>query len=104
MKFDHVAVNVTDIARSVKWYKDTLDAKVLYSDDTWAFLSAGGIRIALTLEKEHPAHIAFHVGPKPSAEFLAKAKTHRDGSVSRYIVDPDGNAIEWIYYTKRTGV
>lgn len=98
MKFDHVAVNVTDIARSVKWYRETLQADVLYEDDSWAFLEAGGVRIALTLARQHPSHIAFDIGPNPPDEFLHRAKTHRDGSISRYVVDPDGNAIEWIFY------
>jgi len=98
MKFDHVAVNVADIAASVEWYSETLGAAVLYQDATWAFLEAGGVKIALTLKKQHPAHIAFDIGPNPPTEFFQKAKRHRDGSISRYVADPDGNAIEWIHY------
>lgn len=98
MKFDHVAINVSDIARSVGWYRETLGATILYQDETWAFLQIGGAKIALTQSRQHPAHIAFDVGPAPSEEFLAKAKAHRDGSISRYVVDPDGNAIEYIHY------
>ena len=96
--FDHVAVNVESIAASVEWYRATIGATVLYQDETWAFLEAGGVRIALTLRKQHPAHIAFDIGPNPPEEFLKKAKTHRDGSISQYIVDPDGNAIELIHF------
>jgi len=103
MKFDHVAVNVTDIARSVRWYRESLGAEVLYQDDTWAFLEAGGVKIALTLRNQHPAHIAFDIGQDPPEEFWAKAKRHRDGSVSRYVADPDGNAIEWIHWPSRGG-
>ncbi len=33
MKFDHVALNVKDIARSVAWYKNL--AHVLYEESTW---------------------------------------------------------------------
>jgi len=102
MKFDHVAVNVADIAKSVEWYRKTLDAGVLYQDETWAFLEVGGIKMALTLPSQHPGHIAFDIGPEPPEEFLKKAKTHRDGSISRYFVDPDGNAIEWIHYPGKT--
>jgi catechol 2,3-dioxygenase-like lactoylglutathione lyase family enzyme len=101
MKFDHVAVNVSDIGRSVEWYRANLQAMVLYQDETWAFLEAGGAKIALTLKTQHPAHIAFDVGPNPPEEFRLKAKRHRDGSVSRYIADPDGNAIEWIQYPEK---
>lgn len=98
MKFDHIAVNVAQIQRAVDWYAEQLGARVLYQDDTWAFLEAGGIKIALTLSVQHPAHMAFDIGPDASEEFLSKAKLHRDGSISRYVVDPDGNAIEWIHY------
>ena len=98
MKFDHVAVNVADIAKSVDWYKEKLGAEVLYQDATWAFLSAGGSKIAWTVADQHPPHFAFDIGPNPSEEFLKGAKKHRDGSISRYINDPDGNAIEMISY------
>ena len=98
MKFDHVAVNVSDIQKSVEWYKKTLGARVLYQDETWAFLEVGGAKIALVLPSQHPGHIAFDVGPAPADEFMNKAKRHRDGSLSQYFVDPDGNAIEWIHY------
>jgi catechol 2,3-dioxygenase-like lactoylglutathione lyase family enzyme len=98
VKFDHVAVNVADIARSVDWYRANLGAEVLYQDGTWAFLRAGGAKIALTVTDQHPPHIGFDVGPNPPPEFFKGAKAHRDGSVSRYVSDPDGNAIEWIHY------
>lgn len=101
MKFDHVALNVKDISVSVRWYEEHLGARVLYQDDTWAFLEAGGVKLALTLPRQHPPHVAFDVGTAPSAEFLRKARPHRDGSVSQYVVDPDGNAIEWICYPEK---
>jgi catechol 2,3-dioxygenase-like lactoylglutathione lyase family enzyme len=65
IRFDRVAVNVRSIAPSVEWYRSTIGAKVLYQEETRAFLK--------------------------------KAKTHRDGTVSHDVVDPDGNAIECIY-------
>ena len=98
MNFDHVALNVKDITRSVEWYVTAVGAKVLYQDDTWAMLDAGGVKLALTLPNQHPRHIAFDVGPLPTGDFLRKARSHRDGSLSQYAVDPDGNAIEWIHY------
>lgn len=98
MRFDHVAVNVEEIQRAVDWYADNLGAKMLYQDDTWAFMEAGGAKIALTLKSQHPAHLAFDIGPTPDEDFMKKANRHRDGSISRYVVDPDGNAIEWIHY------
>ena len=102
MKFDHVAINVADIGRSVAWYKEKLGAEVLYQDATWAFLQTGGTKLALTLPGQHPAHLAFDIGGAPSEEFLKGAKVHRDGSISKYVTDPDGNAIEWIHYPEGT--
>lgn len=101
MKCDHIALNVQDIARSVEWYCANTGAQVLYQDESWAFLEVGGFRLALTLPQQHPPHIAFDIGPAPSEEFLRKARVHRDGSVSRYVVDPDGNAVEWIHYPRK---
>ena len=90
-KIDHVAVTVTNIERSIKWYEDNLDAEVIYSDDTWAFLQFDNIKLALVTEDEHPYHIAFEVEE-------VVGKKHRDGSVSKYIEDPSGNKIELIKY------
>lgn len=101
MRFDHVAVNVRDVKTSVEWYKRALGATVLYQDETWAMMLAGGVKVALTIPKQHPGHIAFDVGPEPSPDFLATAKKHRDGSISKYVVDPDGNAIEYIHYPRQ---
>ena len=102
MKFDHVAVNVAEIAKAVDWYRETLGAEILYQDATWAFLRVGGAKLALTLPGQHPAHVAFDVGNTPPESFFKGAKTHRDGSISRYVSDPDGNAIEWIHYPEGT--
>lgn len=101
MRFDHVALSVEDIARSVAWYVAATGARVLYQDATWAMLEVGGVKIALTLPQQHPPHVAFDIGPAPAEEFMKKARVHRDGSISRYVVDPDGNAIEWIHYPEK---
>ena len=102
MKFDHVAINVADIARSVVWYQEKLGAEILYQDASWAFLKTGDTKLALTLPQQHPAHIAFDIGDTASEEFMKGAKVHRDGSISKYTSDPDGNAIEWIHYPEGT--
>jgi catechol-2,3-dioxygenase len=104
VNFDHVAINVADIARSVDWYKAQVGAEVLYQDSSWAFLRVGGTKLALTLPNQHPPHVAFDVGPNPPETFFKGAKVHRDGTVSRYVSDPDGNAIEWIHYPEGTNL
>ena len=94
MKIDHIALQVNDIKESVEYYKN-YGSRVLYQDDTWAFLEFDNIKLALVVEDEHPYHIAFEVDE-------VDGKTHRDGSVSKYIDDPSGNKIELIKYTKNT--
>ena len=98
MKFDHVAINVADIAKSVAWYTERVGAKVLYQDDTWGLVEVGGVKLALTILNQHPAHVAFDLGAEPGEDLFRKGKTHRDGSISYYVNDPDGNAVEFIHY------
>ena len=59
MKIDHVAINVADIKKSVNWYVENMSAKVDYEDDTWAMLSIGDTKLALTIEYQHPPHVAY---------------------------------------------
>ena len=98
MKFDHVAINVSDIARAATWYTERVGAKVLYQDATWGLLEVGGVKLALTIPDQHPAHVAFDLGENPGEDVFRKGKTHRDGSISYYVNDPDGNAVEFIHY------
>ena len=94
MKIDHIALQVNDIKESVEYYKN-YGSRVLYQDETWAFLEFDNIKLALVVEDEHPYHIAFEVDILPHTENVQK---HRDGSISYYIKDPSGNTIEIIKY------
>ncbi len=95
MKVDHVAINVEDISKSVEWYARNFSADVLYSDDTWAMLSIGEFKVALTVKSQHPPHLAFRV---ENLETEAEVREHRDGTKYVYKTDPDGNTIELIQY------
>lgn len=102
MELDHVAVPSSDIARSVEWYRTHLGAKVLFQDDTWAFLALGNIKLALVSPHQHPPHVAVSV-TRPQLEAAAAEAgipidRHRDGSEGIYIHDPFGNAVEMIHY------
>ena len=96
-KIDHVAVTVTNIERSIKWYEDNLDAEVIYSDDTWAIVKAGDIKIALMIGDKHKPHIAFRVEDMHAFD-QSEIGIHRDGVIYIYKEDPDGNCIEWVCY------
>ncbi|MBL8149198.1 MAG: VOC family protein, partial [Blastocatellia bacterium] len=87
----HIAISVPDIEKAVDWYTEKFSCKVLYKDDTWAFLEFANIKLALVIPEQHPAHIAFVT---PKAEDYGKLKAHRDGTRSIYIADPFGNSIE----------
>ncbi len=97
MNLDHVAINVRSIDSSVQWYSENLELEVLYQDESWAMLKVGQTKIALTVASQHPPHLGFSVenlGDIP----CESPKYHRDGSAYHYISDPDGNAIEFVYY------
>jgi catechol 2,3-dioxygenase-like lactoylglutathione lyase family enzyme len=102
MTVDHIAVQSTDIAKTVDWYVQTLGAAILYQDATWAFLKMGNTKIAIVSPQQHPPHIAVSVS-QPDLERAAanagiRIDTHRDGTKGIYIHDPAGNAIELIHY------
>ncbi len=90
-KIDHIAIVVNDIKESVAYYVDNYDCMILHCDESWGYLQFDNIKLALVLKDEHPPHIAFEVDE-------VEGKTHRDGSVSKYIDDPSGNKIALIEY------
>ncbi len=101
--FDHVAQQVPDVADAVTWYQATLpDCRVLYQDPTWAFLLAGGVKLALIQQGHHPDHVAWRV-TETELERLAAAhgqtiRTHRDHTRSIYVEAPGGRWVEFIAY------
>lgn len=88
---DHIAIPVTDLSGTVDYYKETFKCKVLYQDDTWAFLQFNNIKLAFVVPEQHPPHIAFI---HKEAESFGPLKLHRDGTRSIYIKDPSGNTLE----------
>jgi catechol 2,3-dioxygenase-like lactoylglutathione lyase family enzyme len=99
--FDHIALSVKDITESVRWYEHTLQASVLYKDETWAMLEVSGVKLALTIPTQHPPHLAFAVDD--IKELGSQYREHRDGSCYVYKCDPDGNTIELIYWRNNNG-
>lgn len=88
-RIDHVAIQVEDIARAVKWYTERFACEVDYQDRTWAFIRFANVALALVKPEEHPPHFAVLVddaGPT--------AVTHRDGTRSVYLTDSEGNPLE----------
>ena len=103
MHFDHVALLVPDIAAALDWWQRTVPgARVVYADDSWGLLEAGGARMAFVTEGEHPQHVAFQVSgaelERLAAEHAAPIAVHRDGSRSFYLRAPGDGHLEVIAY------
>jgi catechol 2,3-dioxygenase-like lactoylglutathione lyase family enzyme len=103
VQFDHVALQVSDIPQALAWWQETVPgATVLYQDETWALLEAGGARLAFVMADEHPDHLAFKVSTdeleRLAAERGAAIDGHRDGSRSFYMAAPGGHGVELIAY------
>jgi catechol 2,3-dioxygenase len=111
---DHVHLNVCDLERSIRFYRDVIGFSVLDREGNVARLTADGRRALVTLEQPEGAapkpagttglyHFALLL---PSREHLAQIVLHFAGlnmplghsdhlvSEALYLNDPDGNGIE----------
>jgi catechol 2,3-dioxygenase-like lactoylglutathione lyase family enzyme len=103
VQFDHVAQPVPDIAAALEWWRRMVPgARVLYADDTWGLLEAGGARLAFVMADQHPHHLAFKVSAgelvRLAAEHGAEIALHRDASRSFYLEAPGDARVEVIAY------
>jgi len=103
VKFDHVAQPVPDIAEALAWWQRTVPgARVLYADETWGLLEAGGAKLAFVLAEQHPQHLAFAVSGETlerlAAEHGGEIALHRDGSRSFYLEAPGDGRLEIVAY------
>jgi len=103
VRFDHVALQVPDIAAALDWWCRLVPgAQVLYSDETWGLIEAGGAKLAFVMAAQHPDHLAFKVSGEAlerlAAEHGAAVSGHRDGSRSFYVQAPGGSYVEIIAY------
>lgn len=103
-KFDHIAFVVNDVPEAVSFYSSTFaDVEVLYLDESWAFITLDGVKIAFVIAEQHPPHLAMRIDDRAAFEGAAmqhgkKISVHRDLSESFYFHDPSGNVIEVMYY------
>lgn len=122
----HLALRVTDLSKSRRFYEDALDMKVVWEPDAEnVYFSSGSDNLALhqipqdELSTYRPAkgqlldhvgvildnpqavermfaELAPKIGPLGGA-IIKQPKQHRDGSYSFYFSDPDGNVIQALY-------
>ena len=122
----HVALRVTDLARSRTFYEQVLGMKAVWEPDADnVYLSSGTDNLALhqiargelAAYASSPAQLLDHIGvilESPEAvdrmyreiaprlaqlggDILKQPKQHRDGSYSFYFCDPDGTVIQALY-------
>jgi len=122
----HLALKVTDITRSRAFYEQLFGFRVVWEPDPGSvYLSSGSDNLALHQIPGHELHDYAKPGPQfldhcglivdsPTAvdrlfsvvepqlsrfgaRIVKRPKQHRDGSVSFYLTDPDGNVIQILY-------
>lgn len=101
--FDHVALQVPDVSAALDWWREAVPgARVLYADETWGLLEAGGAKLAFVVADEHPGHLAFKVSnlelDRLAGVHDLEISSHRDGSRSFYLDAPGDHHVEVIAY------
>ncbi len=105
---NHVTLAVSDVARSVSFYRDVLgfSLRALWAEG--AYLEAGTLWLCLSKDDEAQLaprpdymHVAFSVSPDDydalKARILSAAALWRDNTsegASTYFLDPDGHKLE----------
>jgi catechol 2,3-dioxygenase-like lactoylglutathione lyase family enzyme len=108
-KLGMVMLIVSDMKRSVAFYRDALGLEVKHESEPWSELSAGTISIGLhhpgdePIEPEHGAVLMFYVDDAARAveelrakgvEIVRDAEREEYGGVLAAIADPDGYPIQ----------
>ena len=124
----HLALWVRDMAKSRSFYEGILGMKVVWEPDPDnVYLTSGSDNLALHQISQEQIHefkakigqMMDHFGfivqdpdtvnsifltmEKAGVPIVKPLKTHRDGSVSFYMADPDGNVIQILYEPNISG-
>lgn len=105
---NHVTLAVTDLGRSVAFYRDLLGCELRASWSDGAYLEAGSLWLCLSLDPTAASknqadytHYAFDVAPEHFEPLSARVRQHaviwkdnRSEGESLYFLDPDGHRLE----------
>jgi len=101
MIIDHIALRADDIHKVSKWYQDMIGAEVTHTDQHYIRLTTSNSTIAIIDKNKYPYnHIGILVDSMEELPSDGTRVEHRDGTIGVYCQDPEGNCIEFIYYTK----
>ncbi|MDN4606998.1 FosM family fosfomycin resistance protein [Sporosarcina highlanderae] len=111
---NHFLFSVSDLDKSIKFYQDVFDAKLLVKARSTAYFDMNGMWLALNLEKDIPrneinqsyTHVAFTIEDAEYNNAYDKLEElgvniltgrHRDekDKKSIYFTDPDGHKFEF---------
>jgi len=101
MLIDHIAIRANDIYRLSKWYVKHFDAHITHMDLYYVRLSFKNTTLAIIDKNKYPHnHIGILVDNKEDLPTEGERVEHRDGTIGVYCEDPEGNFVEYIYYTE----
>jgi len=118
----HLALRVSDMGKARAFYEGLLGMKVIWEPDPDnVYLSSGSDNLALhqipkeqlsqfktgsgqfmdhfgfVVENPDVVRAVFQVMHQAGTPIVKPLRAHRDGSVSIYLADPDGNVIQILY-------
>ncbi|MEX5663823.1 fosfomycin resistance glutathione transferase [Pseudomonas neuropathica] len=106
---NHLTLAVSDLNRSLAFYRDVLQLRVEAAWDAGAYLSLPGLWLCLSLDPLRKAeacsdytHYTFSLNAADFSTFVAKLKAanvrewrdNRSEGASFYFLDPDGHKLE----------
>ena len=104
---NHLTLGVSDVSRSIAFYRDGLGLRLRACWPEGAYLEAGTLWLCLTLDPDREAgpradytHVAFDVAATDFEELSGRLsdapvwKQNRSEGSSLYCLDPDGHKIE----------
>ncbi|MFZ3577783.1 metallothiol transferase FosB [Virgibacillus sp. DJP39] len=111
---NHLLFSVSDLERSIDFYRNVFKAKLLVKGNTTAYFDLNGLWLALNLEKDIPrdeikesyTHTAFSIDESEFDEACERLKKlgvnilygrerARQDNQSIYFTDPDGHKFEF---------
>lgn len=106
---NHLTLAISDLTRSLAFYRDVLKLRVEATWDAGAYLSLPGLWLCLSLDPQRSSeaspdytHYAFSVSAADFPRFVEKLKEanvrewrdNRSEGASFYFLDPDGHKLE----------